>query len=553
MAAGPRTTDAAPAGIAALVGRWDPDVIDLPGRARADPPRGRRRDGLGRARARARAGARPSGRGRASPTPSSPRTPRPGAASPRTRAVRWAPSGSGACGCAAACTWASASWPPRAARAIPGGSPSTGSRRARGRLSLVSAGTGPETLLCLHGLGGTKASFLPTLAALAGPELPRRGARPARLRRVRQADRRALRRALVRARDLRGDGRARARVRPPRRQQHGRPGRDRGGSRSTARACSSLTLLCPALAWLRDRRWAPIVRLLRPELGLLQMAPRRVVEQMTRRLVPTASDGWAAAGRRRVPARLPDAARARRLLRRGAQHLPRRAARRGGLLDAARGARPRRAVHLGQARRARPDRLHAPRRAGAARRRATSSSTAGTCRSSSARARRTAAMLRVPARAVRYNCWMSFPPGPRLPRLRPGGAADGRAVRLDGRSAASATATSSARTSRSSAASSTWPTRSSSSRSSRARPTVFHAGEANATVLGDALGENSLLTLDEGRHLSQRKLLLPPFHGEAVRRYAEVMADAPPRRGLALAGRASRSRCARACRRSRST
>ncbi len=56
-------------------------------------------------------------------------------------------------------------------------------------------------------------------------------------------------------------------------------------------------------------------------------------------------------------------------------------------------------------------------------------------------------------------------------------------------------------------------------------PEVFHAGEANATVLGDALGEHSLLTLDEGRHLSQRKLLLPPFHGQAVRRYAEVMAE----------------------------
>jgi cytochrome P450 family 135 len=57
-------------------------------------------------------------------------------------------------------------------------------------------------------------------------------------------------------------------------------------------------------------------------------------------------------------------------------------------------------------------------------------------------------------------------------------------------------------------------------------PAVFHAGAANATVLGDALGENSLLTLDEGRHMSQRKLLLPPFHGESVRRYAKVMAAA---------------------------
>jgi cytochrome P450 len=61
-------------------------------------------------------------------------------------------------------------------------------------------------------------------------------------------------------------------------------------------------------------------------------------------------------------------------------------------------------------------------------------------------------------------------------------------------------------------------------------PEVFHAGEANASVLGDALGEHSLLTLDEGRHLSQRKLLLPPFHGQAVRRYAEVMAEVAARR-----------------------
>ena len=50
-------------------------------------------------------------------------------------------------------------------------------------------------------------------------------------------------------------------------------------------------------------------------------------------------------------------------------------------------------------------------------------------------------------------------------------------------------------------------------------PAIFHAGEANLIALGDVLGEHSLLTLDEGRHLSQRKLLLPPFHGESVRRY----------------------------------
>ena len=70
-------------------------------------------------------------------------------------------------------------------------------------------------------------------------------------------------------------------------------------------------------------------------------------------------------------------------------------------------------------------------------------------------------------------------------------------------------------------------------------PARFHAGEANAMALGDALGEHSLLTLDEGRHMSQRKLLLPAFHGESVRRYAEVMAEDTAREVDTLAGRAS--------------
>jgi cytochrome P450 family 135 len=56
-------------------------------------------------------------------------------------------------------------------------------------------------------------------------------------------------------------------------------------------------------------------------------------------------------------------------------------------------------------------------------------------------------------------------------------------------------------------------------------PTLFHAGEANAAPLGPVLGAYSLLTLDEDEHLSQRKLLLPPFHGENVRSYAELVAE----------------------------
>jgi cytochrome P450 family 135 len=58
-----------------------------------------------------------------------------------------------------------------------------------------------------------------------------------------------------------------------------------------------------------------------------------------------------------------------------------------------------------------------------------------------------------------------------------------------------------------------------------ASPAVFHAGEANATVLEPALGPNSVLTLDDEPHMRQRKLLLPPFHGDRIRRYGELMLD----------------------------
>ena len=56
-------------------------------------------------------------------------------------------------------------------------------------------------------------------------------------------------------------------------------------------------------------------------------------------------------------------------------------------------------------------------------------------------------------------------------------------------------------------------------------PAVFHAGEANASVLEPALGPNSVLTLDDGPHLRQRKLLLPPFHGERVEHYGELIVE----------------------------
>src|SRR5690348_13505193 len=56
-------------------------------------------------------------------------------------------------------------------------------------------------------------------------------------------------------------------------------------------------------------------------------------------------------------------------------------------------------------------------------------------------------------------------------------------------------------------------------------PAALHAGEANATVLEPALGPNSVLTLDDEPHMRQRKLLLPPFHGDRVRRYGELILE----------------------------
>jgi cytochrome P450 family 135 len=55
-------------------------------------------------------------------------------------------------------------------------------------------------------------------------------------------------------------------------------------------------------------------------------------------------------------------------------------------------------------------------------------------------------------------------------------------------------------------------------------PKVFHAGEGNQ-ILATVLGQNSLLVLDEKPHMSQRKLLLPPFHGARMQGYEQTMSD----------------------------
>src|SRR5947207_845490 len=54
---------------------------------------------------------------------------------------------------------------------------------------------------------------------------------------------------------------------------------------------------------------------------------------------------------------------------------------------------------------------------------------------------------------------------------------------------------------------------------------VFHVGGVRGRVLSPMLGEHSLLLLDEEDHMRERKLMLPAFHGEALRRYPELIEE----------------------------
>ena len=55
-------------------------------------------------------------------------------------------------------------------------------------------------------------------------------------------------------------------------------------------------------------------------------------------------------------------------------------------------------------------------------------------------------------------------------------------------------------------------------------PDQFRCGKANA-VFEVFFGPNSLLLLDGARHRRERRLLMPPFHGERMRLYGEMMCE----------------------------
>src|SRR6478609_1517915 len=57
-----------------------------------------------------------------------------------------------------------------------------------------------------------------------------------------------------------------------------------------------------------------------------------------------------------------------------------------------------------------------------------------------------------------------------------------------------------------------------------ASPDQLRAGEANWPLI-PVLGEHGTLLLDGKEHLSRRKVILPPFHGERLERYRELFAE----------------------------
>jgi cytochrome P450 len=61
-----------------------------------------------------------------------------------------------------------------------------------------------------------------------------------------------------------------------------------------------------------------------------------------------------------------------------------------------------------------------------------------------------------------------------------------------------------------------------------AAPDLLHPGEG-ARILEPIVGPNSVILLDEGEHLEQRKLMLPAFHGEKMERLSALMTEVSER------------------------
>ncbi|HJQ84463.1 MAG TPA: cytochrome P450 [Candidatus Binatia bacterium] len=58
---------------------------------------------------------------------------------------------------------------------------------------------------------------------------------------------------------------------------------------------------------------------------------------------------------------------------------------------------------------------------------------------------------------------------------------------------------------------------------------VLRSGEATRPILGPILGWHSILVLDGARHLRERRLMGPPFHGERMHVYGRLMRESAAR------------------------
>ena len=151
-------------------------------------------------------------------------------------------------------------------------------KAGKARISTLTAGNGVETVILIHGLGGTKSSFYETVSALAprytvhALDLPGFGAssKPARA----PYDPAWFARAVVRFLDEQGIKRAHV------------VGNSLGGriaievGLGAPERVNSLSLLTPSLAWRKRRALVPLVKLLRPELAAI---PHTLTSQLVRR------------------------------------------------------------------------------------------------------------------------------------------------------------------------------------------------------------------------------------------------------------------------------
>jgi pimeloyl-ACP methyl ester carboxylesterase len=161
-------------------------------------------------------------------------------------------------------------------------------------LAYMEAGTG-DPVVMIHGLGGTKASFLPTVVAIAAAgyhaiAIDQPGFGDSHKPLLAPYDPPYMARAAEAFLDARGIESAHF------------VGNSLGGrvtlelGLAHPERARKLALLACSLAWKRRPAWARYLPLLRPELGLVQPAPRRLVEEIVRRSIPNGRSGWTAAG-----------------------------------------------------------------------------------------------------------------------------------------------------------------------------------------------------------------------------------------------------------------